>query len=183
MDRGLGVEISEGTWNTALFRVKGTSCTGLDVIQVNVLHRLHYSNVKLSSIYTSVTVSVVALLQKVKSVKGTMSRAEILLTALKDLMDTLFSLPKDRNLICTVKLLKTSVFHWLNMMFFGEREDEKNTGREDEKNTGREDEKNIRREDEKNIRNCIVSESLLSCSLGCRSSLEQQAVKKCGDWR
>ncbi|XP_046697949.1 polyadenylate-binding protein-interacting protein 1 [Silurus meridionalis] len=43
---------------------------------------------------------------EVKSVKGTMSRAEILLTALKDLMDTLFSLPKDRNLICAVKLLK-----------------------------------------------------------------------------
>ncbi|MCI4392346.1 hypothetical protein PGIGA_G00144770 [Pangasianodon gigas] len=43
---------------------------------------------------------------EVKSVKGTMSRAEILLTALKDLMDTLFSQPKDRNLICAVKLLK-----------------------------------------------------------------------------
>ncbi|GAA6084479.1 polyadenylate-binding protein-interacting protein 1 isoform X1, partial [Tachysurus ichikawai] len=35
-----------------------------------------------------------------------MSRAEILLAALKDLMDTLFSQPKDRNLICAVKLLK-----------------------------------------------------------------------------
>lgn len=43
---------------------------------------------------------------EVKSVKGTMSRAEILLGALKDLMDTLFSQPKDRNLICAVKLLK-----------------------------------------------------------------------------
>ncbi|KAK2845957.1 hypothetical protein Q7C36_010811 [Tachysurus vachellii] len=43
---------------------------------------------------------------EVKSVKGTMSRAEILLAALKDLMDTLFSQPKDRNLICAVKLLK-----------------------------------------------------------------------------
>ncbi|KAI5101707.1 polyadenylate-binding protein-interacting protein 1 [Silurus meridionalis] len=46
---------------------------------------------------------------EVKSVKGTMSRAEILLTALKDLMDTLFSLPKDNNLICAVKLLKSDV--------------------------------------------------------------------------
>ncbi|XP_047674595.1 polyadenylate-binding protein-interacting protein 1-like [Tachysurus fulvidraco] len=43
---------------------------------------------------------------EVKSVKGTMSRAEILLAALKDLMDTLFSQPKDRNLICAIKLLK-----------------------------------------------------------------------------
>ncbi|KAK3539255.1 hypothetical protein QTP86_032255 [Hemibagrus guttatus] len=43
---------------------------------------------------------------ELKGVKGTMSRADVLLTALKDLMDTLFSQPKDRNLICAVKLLK-----------------------------------------------------------------------------
>ncbi|XP_053336435.1 polyadenylate-binding protein-interacting protein 1 isoform X1 [Clarias gariepinus] len=43
---------------------------------------------------------------EVKSVKGTVSRAEILLVALKDLMDTLLSQPSDRSLMCTVKLLK-----------------------------------------------------------------------------
>ncbi|XP_060763659.1 polyadenylate-binding protein-interacting protein 1 [Neoarius graeffei] len=43
---------------------------------------------------------------QVKSGKGTMSRAEVLLGALKDLMDTLISHPKDRNLICAIKLLK-----------------------------------------------------------------------------
>ncbi|KAF5879957.1 polyadenylate-binding protein-interacting protein 1-like, partial [Clarias magur] len=43
---------------------------------------------------------------EVKSVKGTVTRAEILLVALKDLMDTLLSQPSDRSLICTVKLLK-----------------------------------------------------------------------------
>ncbi|KAL6466267.1 hypothetical protein MHYP_G00264000 [Metynnis hypsauchen] len=43
---------------------------------------------------------------EVKSAKGPPSRAEILLTALKELMDTLFSRPTDSNLICAVKLLK-----------------------------------------------------------------------------
>lgn len=37
-----------------------------------------------------------------------MSRAEVLLGALKNLMDTLISHPKDRNLICAIKLLKVT---------------------------------------------------------------------------
>ncbi|XP_041753174.1 polyadenylate-binding protein-interacting protein 1 [Coregonus clupeaformis] len=43
---------------------------------------------------------------EVKSAKGPPSRAEILLTALRDLMDALLSNPVDGNLICAVKLLK-----------------------------------------------------------------------------
>lgn len=43
---------------------------------------------------------------EVKSAKGTSSRAQILLTGLKDLMMSLFSHPVDANLICAVKLLK-----------------------------------------------------------------------------
>ncbi|KAJ8261538.1 hypothetical protein COCON_G00172610 [Conger conger] len=43
---------------------------------------------------------------EVKSRKGPPSRAEILLSALKDLADALFSHPVDGNLICAVKLLK-----------------------------------------------------------------------------
>ncbi|KAJ8338769.1 hypothetical protein SKAU_G00355550 [Synaphobranchus kaupii] len=43
---------------------------------------------------------------EVKSRKGPPSRAEILLSALKDLTDALFSNPVDGNLICAVKLLK-----------------------------------------------------------------------------
>ncbi|XP_057215162.1 polyadenylate-binding protein-interacting protein 1 [Triplophysa rosa] len=43
---------------------------------------------------------------KVKTRKGTLGRADVLLGALKDLMDTLFSHPEDPNLICAVKLLK-----------------------------------------------------------------------------
>lgn len=53
--KDLGVDISEETWNNALFRVNGTtSCTRLGLIQFKVLHRLHYSKVKLSKIYTNV---------------------------------------------------------------------------------------------------------------------------------
>ncbi|XP_035245892.1 polyadenylate-binding protein-interacting protein 1-like [Anguilla anguilla] len=43
---------------------------------------------------------------EVKSRKGPPSRAEILLSALKDLADALLSNPVDGNLICAVKLLK-----------------------------------------------------------------------------
>ncbi|XP_036386053.1 polyadenylate-binding protein-interacting protein 1-like [Megalops cyprinoides] len=43
---------------------------------------------------------------EIKSRKGLPSRAEILLSALKDLTDALFSNPVDGNLICAVKLLK-----------------------------------------------------------------------------
>ncbi|CAB1320064.1 unnamed protein product [Coregonus sp. 'balchen'] len=43
---------------------------------------------------------------EVKSAKGPPSRAEILLTALRELMNALFSNPVDGNLICAVKLLK-----------------------------------------------------------------------------
>ncbi|KAG9337919.1 hypothetical protein JZ751_027412 [Albula glossodonta] len=39
-------------------------------------------------------------------IKGPTMRAEILLTALRKLLDSLFSNPEDRNLICAVKLLK-----------------------------------------------------------------------------
>ncbi|XP_036383095.1 polyadenylate-binding protein-interacting protein 1 [Megalops cyprinoides] len=40
------------------------------------------------------------------NIKGPLVRADILLTALRDLMDTLLSNPDDGNLICAVKLLK-----------------------------------------------------------------------------
>ncbi|XP_071339584.1 polyadenylate-binding protein-interacting protein 1 [Trachinotus anak] len=43
---------------------------------------------------------------EVKSAKGQPNRAEVLLTALKELMISLFSNPVDANLICAVKLLK-----------------------------------------------------------------------------
>lgn len=43
---------------------------------------------------------------EVKSGKGPPNRADILLTALKDLMTSLFSNPVDANLICAVKVLK-----------------------------------------------------------------------------
>ncbi|XP_059193824.1 polyadenylate-binding protein-interacting protein 1 [Centropristis striata] len=43
---------------------------------------------------------------EIKKGKGPPSRADILLNALKDLMDSLFSKPVDSNLICAVKLLK-----------------------------------------------------------------------------
>ncbi|XP_073717147.1 polyadenylate-binding protein-interacting protein 1 [Misgurnus anguillicaudatus] len=45
---------------------------------------------------------------EVKSKKGTPGRADVLLGALKDLLNTLFSHPDDPNLICAVKLLKLS---------------------------------------------------------------------------
>ncbi|KAM9810835.1 polyadenylate-binding protein-interacting protein 1 [Neosynchiropus ocellatus] len=43
---------------------------------------------------------------ELKSTTGPPMRAEILLTALKDLLDSLLSNPSDTNLICVVKLLK-----------------------------------------------------------------------------
>ncbi|XP_051552361.1 polyadenylate-binding protein-interacting protein 1-like isoform X2 [Myxocyprinus asiaticus] len=45
---------------------------------------------------------------EVKSGKGTPGRADVLLGALKDLLNALFSHPDDPNLICAVKLLKLS---------------------------------------------------------------------------
>lgn len=45
---------------------------------------------------------------QVKSGKGPPNRADILLSALNDLMNTLFNKPIDKNLICAVKLLKVS---------------------------------------------------------------------------
>lgn len=53
--KDLAVDISEETWNNALARVNGTtSCTRLGLIQFKVLHRLHYSKVRLSKIYANV---------------------------------------------------------------------------------------------------------------------------------
>ncbi|XP_061672734.1 polyadenylate-binding protein-interacting protein 1 [Syngnathoides biaculeatus] len=43
---------------------------------------------------------------EIKSAKGALSRAHILLHALKDLLNTLLSSPVDANIICAVKLLK-----------------------------------------------------------------------------
>ncbi|XP_077571904.1 polyadenylate-binding protein-interacting protein 1 [Stigmatopora nigra] len=43
---------------------------------------------------------------EVKTSKGVLGRAEILLQALKDLLNTLLSSPMDANIICAVKLLK-----------------------------------------------------------------------------
>ena len=45
---------------------------------------------------------------QVKSHTGPPNRAEILLGALRDLLDCLFSNPDDSNLICAVKLLKVT---------------------------------------------------------------------------
>lgn len=45
---------------------------------------------------------------QVKSGKGPPNRADILLSALNDLMNSLFDHPVDANLICAVKLLKVS---------------------------------------------------------------------------
>ncbi|ROL49745.1 Polyadenylate-binding protein-interacting protein 1 [Anabarilius grahami] len=45
---------------------------------------------------------------EVKSGKGTPGRANVLLGALKELLNTLFSYPDDPNLMCAVKLLKLS---------------------------------------------------------------------------
>lgn len=51
---------------------------------------------------------------QVKTRNGTMCRADVLLGALKDLMNTLFSHPDDPNLICAVKLLKVyNIPHFL----------------------------------------------------------------------
>ncbi|XP_039979285.1 polyadenylate-binding protein-interacting protein 1 [Xiphias gladius] len=46
------------------------------------------------------------MIVQIKSGKGPPNRAEILLTALKELMSSLFSNPVDANVICAVKLLK-----------------------------------------------------------------------------
>lgn len=55
MVKGFGSGYIRGNLNNALFRVNGTtSCTRLGLIQFKVLHRLHYSKVKLSKIYTNV---------------------------------------------------------------------------------------------------------------------------------
>ncbi|XP_047448644.1 polyadenylate-binding protein-interacting protein 1 [Mugil cephalus] len=43
---------------------------------------------------------------EIKSVKGPPNRADVLLSALNELMNSLFSAPVDANLICAVKLLK-----------------------------------------------------------------------------
>lgn len=63
-------------------------------------------------IRTDVTQPVGVCLQ-VKSGKGPPNRADILLSALNDLMNTLFNHPVDKNLICAVKLLKVFQFFLL----------------------------------------------------------------------
>lgn len=54
---------------------------------------------------------------QVKSGKGPPNRADILLSALNDLMNTLFNHPVDKNLICAVKLLK--VLHFFLYLLTG----------------------------------------------------------------
>ena len=52
----LGINISDATWNGALYRVNGsTSCARLGLIQFKVLHRIHYSRVRHSRIYPNVS--------------------------------------------------------------------------------------------------------------------------------
>lgn len=53
------------------------------------------------------------LFVQVKSVKGPPNRAHILLSALNDLMNSLFNNPVDANLICAVKLLKVSNLNYI----------------------------------------------------------------------
>lgn len=52
----LGINISDATWDDALYRVNGsTSCARLGLIQCKVLHRIHYSRARLSRIYSNVS--------------------------------------------------------------------------------------------------------------------------------
>ena len=52
----LGINISDATWDGALYRVNGsTSCARLGLIQFKVLHRIHYSRVRLSKMYSNVS--------------------------------------------------------------------------------------------------------------------------------
>ena len=47
------MSIPDPLWNQALIRVnKSSSCAWLNLIQFKVLHRLHYSNSKLSKMYS-----------------------------------------------------------------------------------------------------------------------------------
>lgn len=53
-EEDLGTNISGVTWDKALSRVNGTSCARLNLIQFEVLHRIHYSKFKLAKIYPTV---------------------------------------------------------------------------------------------------------------------------------
>ena len=54
-EKELGMNIPHSFWKQALIRVNNSSsCARLNLIQFKVLHRLHYSNSKLSKIYSTV---------------------------------------------------------------------------------------------------------------------------------
>ena len=54
-EKELGMDIPDSFWKQALIRVnKSSSCARLNLIQFKVLHRLHYSNSKLSKMYSTV---------------------------------------------------------------------------------------------------------------------------------
>lgn len=54
-EKELGIEVSEEIWTEALKRVNNsTSCARLGLIQFKVVHRLHWSRVKVSSFYPEV---------------------------------------------------------------------------------------------------------------------------------
>lgn len=51
----LGEDLKEDTWENALLRVNySTSCIKLNFIQFEILHRVHFSKVKLAQIYSNI---------------------------------------------------------------------------------------------------------------------------------
>lgn len=51
----LGIDISEDTWNKAIDSVNGTSCSAwLNLIQLKILYRIHYSKIKLVDLYPNI---------------------------------------------------------------------------------------------------------------------------------
>ena len=52
--------------------------------------------------------------QKIKGTNGQVTRADILQTGLRELLNALFSNPMDDNLICAVKLLKVGFTYFFS---------------------------------------------------------------------
>ncbi len=51
----LGIDISEDTWDKAVERINRTSsCARLNLIQMKVLNRSHYSKTKLAKLYPNI---------------------------------------------------------------------------------------------------------------------------------
>ena len=55
-ERDLGVELTDGTWETALGLVHSSSiCARHGLIQCKILHRIHYTNARLARILPDVS--------------------------------------------------------------------------------------------------------------------------------